>query len=124
VDWVPGSTLGWQGLSGPQCNDQSINQSSRGVREGLPACRARTDRIRERPEHGVKRLHAARLAWVDPAAAGPAKAVRLHRWCACFDHLSWISFFVGLAGRAEPLVVLFGLSTVIVCFGAAWQAAR
>jgi hypothetical protein len=61
---------------------------------------------------------------VDPAAAGPAKAVRLHRWCACFGHLSWISFFVGLAGRAEPLVVLFGLSTVIVCFGAAWQAAR
>jgi len=104
VDWVPGSTLGWQGLSGPQCNDQSINQIN--------------------PEHGVKRLHAARLAWVDPAAAGPAKAVRLHRWCACFDHLSWISFFVGLAGRAEPLVVLFGLSTVIVCFGAAWQAAR
>jgi hypothetical protein len=37
---------------------------------------------RECPEHGVKRLHTARLAWLYPPEGGPAKAVRLHRWCA------------------------------------------
>ena len=34
------------------------------------------------PEHGVKRLHTAKLAWLGPPEGGPAKAVRLHRWCA------------------------------------------
>ena len=69
------------------------------------------------PEHGVKRLHTTRMAWVDPSPEGPAGAVRLRRWCACFGCLYWNGFIVGLAGRAEPLVVLPGLATVIASFG-------